>query len=224
MLTKVAPPGSNSIRGPFGGGLEVRGGEEIRRRPSRPKRRRRICSGLGRASRAASYRHLVLWVRLALAAFVVLWVFDFFGVQGTVPVWIPFLIGLGLELNLFLGASRATTGSGTRGRAPLEIDRARYGYAGPDELVLVRDGDRDVWVPYCGESADELEELIDSADDEEDEAIRVEPPARRPFRRLLVGLAVLTALGAVVWAAGKGGWDGLDADERAAATKRFSTE
>jgi hypothetical protein len=174
----------------------------------------------------------VLWLRLGLAAFVLLWVFDVFGVQGTVPVWIPFLIGLGLELNFFLGARSTAPAERSRGRSPLEIDRARYGYTNePEELVLVRDGMRELWIPYSGESAEELEALINSADDEDDEhedeaeeAIPIEPPARHRVRRLLVGISLLAALGVLVWFAGKRDWDALDADVRAAATARFSAE
>jgi hypothetical protein len=181
---------------------------------------------------SASYRQPVVWVRLALAAFVLLWVFDVLGVQGTVPVWVPFLIGLGLELQFFLGArSAAPVRERGRGRSPLEIDRARYGYAqDPEELVLVRDGERELWIPYSGESAEELEALIDSAGEEEGDAdadedvIRIEPPARHPVRGLLVGIAVLAALGVVVWAAGNRGWEALDSDVRATATTRFSNE
>jgi hypothetical protein len=174
----------------------------------------------------------VLWLRLGLAAFVLLWVFDVLGVQGTVPVWIPFLIGLGLELHFFLTARSAVpVRERGRGRSPLEIDRARYGYGKePEELVLVRDGTRELWIPYSGESAEELEALIDNADEDEDEAegeddaIPIEPPARHRVRRLLVGIGLLAALGAVVWFAGKRDWDALDADVRAAATARFSAE
>jgi hypothetical protein len=174
----------------------------------------------------------VVWVRLALAAFVLLWVFDGLGVRGAVPVWIPFLIGLGLELHLFLGGRNATpVRVGARGRAPLEVDRARYGYAKEsEELVLVRDGERELWIPYSGESAEELAVLIDEADEDEnedeveDEDV-IDPPARQHrVRRLLVGIAVLAALGAVVWAAGNRGWEALDAEARATATKRFSDE
>ena len=171
----------------------------------------------------------MVWVRLALAAFVILWVFDVLDVQGAVPVWVPFLIGLGLELHLFLGARAAAAAPrNSRGRSPLDVDRARYGYANEQEdLVLVRDGERELWIPYSGESAEELDALIASADDEEDEeddVVAVDAPARRPIRRLLAGVAVLAALGAVVWAAGNRGWEGLDADVRASATTRFSSE
>jgi hypothetical protein len=117
---------------------------------------------------------------------------------------------------------------GGRGRSPLEVDRARYGYAKePEELVLVRDGERELWIPYAGESPEELETLIDEADEDEDDdedVIAVEPRARRPVRRLLAGIAVLAALGAVVWAAGNRGWEALDAEARATATRRFSDE
>lgn len=172
----------------------------------------------------------MVWVRLALAAFVLLWVFDVLGVQGTVPVWVPFLIGLGLELHFFLGARSAVPANERgRGRSPLEIDRARYGYATePEELVLVHDRERELWIPYSGESPQELAALIDDADEEEqdddEDVIAVDPPARRPVRRLLVGIAVLAALGAVVWAAGNRGWDALDSEAKATATRRFSDE
>ena len=173
----------------------------------------------------------MLWARLALAAFVLVWVFDVLGVQRVVPVWVPFLIGLGLELQLFLGARGASSAGHARGRAPLEVDRARYGYADEsDELVLVRDRERELWIPYSGESAEELEVLIDEADQveaEEDETPIADdqPPTRhQPLRRLVVGLAVLAALGAVVWLAGRGGWESLDDEARATATRRFSSE
>ena len=172
----------------------------------------------------------MVWVRLALAAFVLLWVFDVLGVQGTVPVWVPFLIGLGLELNFFLAARSAAPVERSRGRSPLEIDQARYGYADePEELVLVRDGERELWIPYSGESPEELDALIDSAVDEDDvdhtdagDEVAVEAPPR--IRRLAVGIGLLAALAALVWVAGNRGWESLDADERAAATARFSSE
>jgi hypothetical protein len=172
----------------------------------------------------------VVWIRVALAAFVVLWVFDVLGVQGTVPVWIPFLIGLGLELNLFLGARSAAPVERSRGRSPLEIDRARYGYADePEELVVVRDGERELWIPYSGESPEELDALIDSAADEDDvddedagDEVALEAPPR--IRRLAVGIGLLAALAALVWVAGNRGWESLDGDKRTAATARFSSE
>src|SRR5215207_8398002 len=99
---------------------------------------------------------VVLWV--ALAVFVVGWVFDVFSLRGFVPAWLPFLVALGLELRLFL--SRGSAGPRPRGRMPLEVDRERYGYGDDGELLLVRDRERDVWLPYSGESADEVDALV----------------------------------------------------------------
>jgi len=171
----------------------------------------------------------MLLLRVGLALFVLAWLFDPFGMRSTVPIWLPFLIALGLELHLFVGAWRAApAGSGARGRLPQAVDRERYGYADePGELVLVRDRERELWIPYAGESAEELDALIAEAEDREeldDEADEGAPAPRRPLRRLLVGVALIAALGAIVWFAGSRGWDGLDAEQRTEATTRLSTE
>ena len=49
-------------------------------------------------------------------------------------------------------------------------------------------------------------------------------PARRSLRPLLVGLGVIAALAAIVWFAGSRGWDGLNDDQKAEATARYSAE
>jgi hypothetical protein len=166
-------------------------------------------------------------VRLGLALFVLAWLFDPLGLRTYVPLWLPFVIALGLELQLFIGAWRAAPDeSRARGRLPQAVDRERYGYADEaEELLLVRDQERELWIPYAGESADELDALIAKAeyrDELDDEYEDAEP--RRPLRRLLVGVGVIAALGAIVWFAGNRGWDGLDEDARAEATARFSSE
>jgi hypothetical protein len=165
---------------------------------------------------------VALWI--ALTAFVVAWVFDVFSVRSAVPVWLPFLIALGLEVRLFLSAGRVRTRA--RGRLPSKHDRERFGYGDGDELLLVRDAERELWIPYSGESADELEQLIAEAEDADDDPGFVEMPSRprRPVRRLLAGVGVIAALAAVVWFAGSRGWDGLDGDVRERAAARFSDE
>jgi hypothetical protein len=136
----------------------------------------------------------VLWARLGLALFVVAWIFDVGGLRSYVPVWLPFLIALGLELQLFLGAGRsAARESGGSHRLPQRVDYERYGYPGLDE------------------------------DDVDDEVEHV-PEPRRPLRRLLAGVAIAGVLAAVVWFAGNRGWNGLDDETRAEATARFSDE
>jgi hypothetical protein len=172
----------------------------------------------------------MLLLRLGLALFVVAWLFDPLGMQSAVPLWLPFLIALVLELQLFIGAWRAApAGSGARGRLPQAVDRERYGFPGePGELLLVRDREGEHWIPYAGESADEVDALIAEARDREeveddDEGEDAAPP-RRPLRRFLVGLTVIAALGAVAWVAGNRGWNGIDEERRAEATARFSDE
>jgi hypothetical protein len=139
----------------------------------------------------------VLAARLGLALFVVAWIFDLLGLRSYVPVWLPFLIALGLELQLFVGASRsAPPEPGGGHRLPQSIDYERYGYADLD---------------------DEEEE----ADEDEDDDV---PQPRRALRRLLAGVAIAGALAGVVWLAGNRGWDGLDEETRAEATARFARE
>jgi hypothetical protein len=71
----------------------------------------------------------MLALRLGLAAFVVAWIFDLLGIRALVPVWLPFLIALGLELHYFLGVWRAEPVE--RDPGPQQIDLERYGYEGP---------------------------------------------------------------------------------------------
>jgi hypothetical protein len=85
-------------------------------------------------------------------------------------------------------------------------------------------------VPYSGETAAEVEELVadarDLPDAEQDAA--AEPEDRRwprALRRLLAGLVLLGALAAIFWfVESRTGWNGLDGDARARATARYSRE
>jgi len=161
---------------------------------------------------AASFKSMV-WVRLGLVGFVLVWLFDVAGARFYVPIWLAFLVALGLEVHYFLGA---------RGVRPRVRERDEG-----EELLLVRDGDEEFWIPYAGESPEEVEALVEEArgQAEEEELFEPAPPTpRRPLRPLLVGLGVIAALAAVVWLAGPRGWDGLDDEQKAAATARFSAE
>jgi hypothetical protein len=155
----------------------------------------------------------MVWVRLGLAAFVLLWLFDVAGARFYVPIWAAFVVALGLELHYFFGARRVRP-------------RVRERSEG-EELLLVRDGDEEFWIPYAGESPDEVEELVAEvrAQTDVEEAVETDVPSPwRSLRPLLVGLGVIAALAAVVWIAGQRGWDGLDDDAKAKATARFSAE
>ena len=157
-------------------------------------------------------RNPAFLLRAALVLVVLALIFGPYGWRATVPIWIPFLILAGLEVQFFLGAFRAAPPP-SRDRGP-QPDRPRaLRLSGRRRGRGRRDEEKD-W------EDDEL--------DEEDEFDEPEPAVferRRPLGRLLVGLAVLGALGLVLWIAdSRGGWDGLGADTRAEATARFSAE
>ena len=171
-------------------------------------------------------------LRIGLAVFVLAWLFAPYALQSAVPVWLAFLIALGLELHFFIGGLRPAPARRSDGM-PQDVDLERYGYAGDtDELVLVRDEGEELWIPYSGETVDEMRALIADVRErptEEAGAAAVAAPARRarrpPLRRFLAGLGVIGALALIFWfAENNTGWNALDANTRAEATARFSDE
>jgi len=141
-----------------------------------------------------------------------------------------FLIALGLEVNFFVGAFRAPSASSPE-RGPQAADRERYGYEDDaDDLLLVHDGDEELWIPYSGETDDELESLIAEAreppPDEEPDVIVEERRSRwLAIRRFLTGLGVIGVLALVIWLVeSRSGWDAVAGDTRAAAVARFTEE
>jgi hypothetical protein len=166
-------------------------------------------------------------VRLGLVVFVLVWIFGPYELQAAVPIWVPFLIALGLELHFFVGAYRAAPAA-SRDRGPQDADREELGYGGEtDELVLVRDGDEELWVPYAGETPEELAERIAEERELEEEETGPAPaaPESRPWRGLVLGVGLIAALAALFWVVeSQTGWNGLSTETRAAATERFSAE
>jgi hypothetical protein len=169
-------------------------------------------------------------VRVALVVFVLAWIFGPYELRTAVPVWIVFAIALGLEVHFFAGALRRTPPPHPD-RRPQYVDRERYGYdADADDLLLVTNGDEELWIPYSGESDEELEELIASArevSDEEPVVSGATEPRRiwPPVRRFFTGLAVIGGLALALWfAESRTGWDSLAGDTRAEAVARFSDE
>ena len=168
-----------------------------------------------------------------MAAFVLTWIFGPYALRAAVPIWLPFLIALGLELNFFVGALRSAPARRSD-RGPQDADRERFGYDDEaEELLLVREGGEELWIPYSGETDDELRTIIDEARElpEEDvaaPAVVADPDRERmrlPFRRLLVGLGLIAALALVFWyVESRTGWNGLDASTRAEAAARYSQE
>jgi hypothetical protein len=170
-------------------------------------------------------------VRVGLVAFVLAWILGPDELRSAVPIWVVFLIALGLEVNFLIGAFRpARTRSLDRG--PQVADRDLYGYEEETgDLLLVREGEEDVWIPYSGETGEELESLIAEAREtpEDDEAPSEVIETRRggwpAVRRFLTGVAVIGTLALVIWfVESRTGWDALAGDTRAAAVARFSEE
>ncbi|MEX2646366.1 MAG: hypothetical protein WD249_08900 [Gaiellaceae bacterium] len=144
-------------------------------------------------------------LRVALGVFVLAWIFGPYELRSAVPVWLVFLIALGLEVQLFLGALRAEPRA-ARDRGPQAVDRERFGYP---------------------------EEVEDPFEVELDEEYEPEPaelvPARRPLwpplRRLLVGAGLIGAFALVLWfVEARTGWDALSAETKSQAEARFSAE
>jgi hypothetical protein len=171
----------------------------------------------------------VALVRIGLAALVLVWIFGPYSLRATVPIWLPFLIALGLEVHFFVGALRAPD-SDRPDRGPQIADRERYGYGDAEELLLVREPGQELWIPYSGETDEELDELIESArtTEEEPPVVEQEPVERRGLgavRRFAMGLGLIAALAGLFWIVESStGWNGFDASTRAEAAARFSTE
>ena len=171
-------------------------------------------------------------VRVGLVFFVLAWLFGPYALQSAVPIWLPFLIVLGLELHFFFGAlGPAPPRRADRG--PQTIDRERYGYGNDtEELLLVRDGDEELWIPYSGETHEELNALITEArerpEDEPAAAVVASPDRHRlrpPVRSFVAGLVLIGSLALIFWVVeNRTGWNGLDANTRAAAVARLSDE
>jgi hypothetical protein len=171
-------------------------------------------------------------LRVGLIVFVLVWLFGPYTLQSAVPIWLPFLIALGLELNFFVGGLRPA-GAPRADRGPQATDRERYGYGeDAEELLLVREGDSELWIPYSGETDDELTALIEEArepPEKEEAPAWVGDPERRgippPVRRFAAGLGLIAALALIFWLVeNHTGWNGLDASTRAEAAARFSQE
>jgi hypothetical protein len=174
-------------------------------------------------------------LRVGLVVFVLAWLFGPYELRSAVPIWLPFLIALGLELQFFIGGLRAAPAERRPDRGPQDDDRQRYGYGDEaEELLLVLEGDEELWIPYSGETDEELSDLIaearEGAEDDEEEApaLAATPDDRTrwtPVRRFAAGLGFIAALALVFWVVeSRTGWNGLDASTRAEAAARFSEE
>jgi hypothetical protein len=135
--------------------------------------------------------------------FVLAWLFGPYELRSAVPIWVPFLIALGLELQFFAGAFRPAP-SRRPDRGPQAVDRERYGYPAYE---------------------DDDEDYEDEDEEYEDEEYEPEPQSPRRLRSFLFGLGVIAALAIVFWTIDSNrGWGGLDGETQATAIARFSAE
>jgi hypothetical protein len=165
--------------------------------------------------------------RVRLVAVVLLVVWFFSGrLQGVVPLWLPFLVYIGLELNFLVGGLRERgSARPARGRIPQAGDIDEFGGEDWLEPVLVELDGQEVWLPAGGKTDEEVEELVEEARERlrRGEPATPETPMPRPRprgrQRVLARLEGLAAVGAVAFVlfvlVPDGGWKGLDEDDRA---------
>ena len=167
-------------------------------------------------------------LRVLLVAFVLTWIFGPDELRAAIPIWLPFLVALGLEVAFLVSAFRPEARQ-RPDRAPQQLDRERYGYTGDsDELLLVHDGEEDL-DPVLGRDGGRARGPhrggTRSGRRAGDRAARDGADARDRLRRFAVGVAVIAVLALVVWfVESRTGWDSLDGDTKVAAVERFSEE
>ena len=163
---------------------------------------------------AAMDSPLSLARRLRIAAVVLILAWFFLpGLRDWIPIWLPFVAFAALELNFLVGGLREHGSEpAKRGRSPQARDIEELGGEEWLEPVLVQVEGRDVWLPEGAESEEDVEEPP--------------PPARRaPLLGRFEGLAVVAALAFVLLVlVPRGGWDGVDGDDRARTEARLSAE
>jgi hypothetical protein len=150
--------------------------------------------------RARAFRRL----QLAVLALVILYFFLPYGVRAWIPVWLPFLGALGLELNFFLGGYLQAR----RGMPETKPDRT------PQPRDLLDLGGAPEWL-----DEEELAELPVPPDPAE---LEVGPSH---WRYALEALAVIAvAAGLLYFASRPHGWDAVSSPDQARAEAAFSRE
>lgn len=152
--------------------------------------------------------------RLRISAVVLILAWFFLpGLRDWIPLWLPFLAFAALELHFLFGGLRERgSAPAKRGRSPQESDIDELGGEEWLEPVLVEVDGQDVWLPEGAESEEDVEELPP-------------PPPRAPLLGRLEGVAVVAALAFVLLVlVPRGGWDGLNSDDRAGAEALLSAE
>jgi hypothetical protein len=147
-------------------------------------------------------------LRLAAVIFVVAW-FLVPELRSWIPPWLPFFALLALEVNFAIaGVRERGAPAAPRGRSPQETDIEDFGGEEWLEPTLVEVGRHQVWIPA-----------------EVEEPAPVRPSRPRRLLKPLEGLAVLAAVGVVLFVlVPRSGWSSLDDSDQARTEARLSAE
>jgi hypothetical protein len=140
----------------------------------------------------------MLRARLLLVALLVAWLFSPPAWRYAVPLWLPFLLALGLELQFFVSGLVSPGEPSERGHGPQGADLQEFGWEGepPDEE------DPEFWT-----------------------SPPVPRRRRRGVRRLLGPALVLGAVALIVWGVSiRRGWSALDSATRARVEHAITAE
>lgn len=158
-------------------------------------------------------------LRLLLLALVLAWFFSPREIRDAIPIWVPFLVALGLEAHFLFSNYRSRDPFFEHDPGPQEADRERYGGGQETEWAIVPTEEGQVWVDLADE------------DEDEDDGAGEPPPAaapprkrRRLLRPLAETLAVLAVVGGLVLLLDREGWGDLSREEQAATEARISAE
>lgn len=176
---------------------------------------------------------LVRRLRIGGIALIAAW-FLVPGLEGWIPVWVPFLAFAGLELHYLVTGLGDRSAPAARGRSPQASDVSELGGEEWLEPALVRIDGQDVWLPVGDRSDEEVLELIEESRERlrrgepATEPLPAPRPAPRGSRRLLArleGLALLGLLAFVLFVLlPERGWDGLSQAEQARTEALLSAE
>jgi hypothetical protein len=140
----------------------------------------------------------MLRARLVLLALLVAWLFSPPAWRYAVPLWLPFVLALGLELQFFVGGLLATGEPAERGHGPQGADLQEFGWEGepPEE------DDPEFWSSPPAPKR-----------------------RRRGLGRLLGPALVLGAVGLIVWGVSvRRGWSALDSTAQARVEQTITRE
>jgi hypothetical protein len=180
---------------------------------------------------------LVRRLRLVVLACVIAYFFLPYDIRAWIPVWLPFLAAVWLEVQFFVGGylqgrSGASPGPAGNDRGPQPHDLAELGGEQWRETTVVDVAGERHFVPVEGLSEEEAQERIEAylLDPEAGSAAArpyVAPPRQRVFDRRYAIEAIATVAvvaGILFWASRPHGWSAVSTADQVRAEAVFSRE